>query len=155
MPKLVPSATREEIVQRFCSHGWGRHHGYGVAANVFRESSFCHTLVGDGGKAFGLGQWHHDRQAIFRKQYGKPIQKSTWQEQVDFIDYELRNNERAAGAKLMACRTAREAGMVLSRFYERPRDANREAHRRGDLAQRMFDDNQGHVTPAEGSHHGV
>lgn len=139
---IKPTTTKEKVIERFCSHGWERWHGFGVAVNVFRESSFDHKIVGDRGHAYGLCQWHGDRQALFLKHFGKPIRQATPEEQIDFVHWELTNTEKRAGARLRLTKNAAEAAAVISRFYERPRDADGEAKRRGDLAQKWFDDNQ-------------
>lgn len=145
-----PTCTKEQVIDRFCLHGWERHHGFGVAANAFRESGFVHTVVGDRGHAYGLGQWHEDRQREFKRAFGKDIRSASWQEQIDFIHHELTHSEKGAGARLRQAQNARESAAVISRFYERPRDAAGEAQRRGDLAQKWFDDNQRRLDSIKG-----
>ena len=136
-----PRVDRQFIVREFTSYGWSIVAGYGVAANSFNESSFDPDAVGDHGKAYGLFQWHGDRQSQFKQVFGKDMRDATAAEQVKFVDWELRNTERKAGDALKAAKTAREAGEVFCRLYERA-GAPGQAEKRGALAQRWFDEDQ-------------
>jgi len=103
--------------------------------------------VGDGGNAYGLAQWHPDRQQAFERWAGKPIRESTMAEQLDFLTYELtRGAERRAGDLLRAATNARQAGEIVARYYERPRDIEREARERGELAVHISQENNFHIT---------
>ncbi|MFX7121298.1 phage tail tip lysozyme, partial [Acinetobacter baumannii] len=78
----------------------------GIVANLEAESGFKHTAIGDNGKAFGIGQWHPDRQAKFKQKFGKDIRQSSYQEQLAFVNWELNNNESSAGKKLRQSKSA-------------------------------------------------
>lgn len=120
------------------SQGWSDIHASGIVANLQAESAMNHRAVGDGGKAYGLAQWHPNRQADFKKLHGKDIRESTEAEQLNFLTYELRaGNEQAAGKKLLAAKTKSEAGQAVSRYYERPADAEGQAELRGRLATKL------------------
>jgi len=122
--------------------GWKSHEAAGILANLQDESAMNPRAVGDGGKAYGLAQWHPDRQEAFSKWAGKDIRSSTTAEQLDFLTYELtRGAERRAGDLLRAATNARQAGEIVSRYYERPRDADREARERGQLAVHISQEN--------------
>lgn len=136
-----PGGAAEEAAAMayFQSQGWTKEQAAGMAANIKRESAFDPTAVGDGGRAYGIAQWHPDRQAEFQKRFGKPMQGSTLQEQLAFMHYELtQGKEAAAGAKLRQAQTAADAAGVVSRYYERPADAAGEAAKRGQLATAML-----------------
>lgn len=123
----------------FQARGWTKEQAAGLAANIKRESAFRPDAVGDNGKAYGIAQWHPDRQAEFQKKFGKPIQGSTLEEQMAFMHYELtQGNERAAGAKLRQAKTAQDAAAAVSTHYERPADKAGEAAKRGQLALAML-----------------
>lgn len=108
----------------------------GIAANLQQESGFRHDAEGDGGNAYGLAQWHKERQADFARFSGKDIKKSTAEEQLEFINYELtKGKERSAGDQLKMTTNAYDAASVVSTQYERPADRSGEAMRRGELAQ--------------------
>lgn len=128
-------ASTAGVVAKFKSMGWSQQQAAGIAANLFQESLFNPSAVGDGGKAFGLAQWHEDRQAAFKKLFGIDIRKSSLDQQLQFVDYELRHGqETKAGGLLSKARSADEAGSIVSRFYERPADAEGEASKRGQAA---------------------
>jgi hypothetical protein len=123
----------------FQKAGWTAAQAAGIVANIHRESGFKAGAVGDGGRAFGLGQWHPDRQRAFAAFAGHDIQHSTAQEQLAFINYELtKGSEKMAGNILRATKGAFAAGAVVSRHYERPGNADGEASARGALAEGYF-----------------
>lgn len=123
------------VIDFFRSKGWSEEQAKGIAANLEQESGFRANAVGDGGKAYGLAQWHPDRQADFAAYYGKDIRKSTAQEQLDFIDYELtRGKWKSAGNRLKLSSNARESAGIVSKYYEIPKDEAGEISRRGDIA---------------------
>lgn len=123
----------------FQAQGWSKEQAAGLAANISRESNFNPAAVGDNGKAYGIGQWHPDRQAEFKKRFGKDIQGSTLEEQMAFMQYELtQGNERKAGNILRGTTGAAEAAAAVSTHYERPSDKAGEAAKRGQLALAML-----------------
>jgi hypothetical protein len=126
------------VVKYFEQQGWTPAQAQGIAANLMRESALNPNASGDNGKAFGLGQWHADRQANFAAWSGKSIHGAGIQDQLAFVQYELtKGAERAAGDRLRQAQTAQQAGEVVSRYYERPADANGEAAARGALAGQL------------------
>ena len=132
-------ALGAQAVAYFQSQGWTKEQAAGIAANLARESNFNSTAVGDNGAAFGLAQWHADRQAEFMRLFGHDIRNSTFMEQLKFVQYELtKGREQVAGAQLRKSRTAREAGAAVSRHYERPAARDAEADLRGRLAENWF-----------------
>jgi Phage tail lysozyme len=135
-PGKIGSAS--SIVDYFVSQGWSREQAAGIAANLLRESGFNSGSSGDHGQAFGIAQWHPDRQADFKEKFGHDIRESTLEEQLAFVQHELTNgNEQFAGAKLRQARTAQEAGATVSQYYERPGVAG-EAARRAQLADQLL-----------------
>lgn len=127
----------ERAVKYFVSVGWTLQQAAGIAANLQAESNFNPSIVGDGGLAYGIAQWHPPRQAIFGDIFSKSIVGSTLEEQLAFVHWELTNTELPAGAALGKCTTAAEAGACVSRMYERPRDTEGEAAKRATLAMRI------------------
>lgn len=138
------------VVDYFTSKGWSREQAEGIAANIEAESGFKANAKGDGGQAYGLAQWHPDRQAEFAKQYGKDIRNSTGAEQLEFINHELtRGNEKSAGTKLRAATSSYDAASIVSREYERPADAAGESARRGATAAGYTDNRVYHINGAD------
>lgn len=133
-----PVAQRQaEAVRYFESRGWSHAQAAGIVANLTRESQLSPTARGDGGLAYGLAQWHPDRQANFARFTGHSIRQSTFAEQLAFVDHELRTTEAGAGNRLRNAGSASEAGSIVSRYYERPADVYGEASSRGNLARQI------------------
>ena len=110
------------------------------------------AAVGDNGKAYGIAQWHPDRQAEFQKLFGKPIQGSTLEEQLAFMQHELtKGREAGAGDRLRQTRTAADAAATVSRYYERPSDKDGEAVRRGQMAMALLGGMPGAGMVAQGN----
>lgn len=130
-----PSGFLADPVRFFMGMGWSKEQAAGMVANLQRESRLNPGAVGDSGLAYGLAQWHPDRQANFAKWAGKDIRQSTADEQAAFVNYELTQGaERKAGMLLRAAQSAEFAGQVMSRHYERPKNAADEAALRGAAA---------------------
>ena len=136
-PQLGSGSRAEQAVRYFESQGWSHAQAAGIAANLQTESGFNPGAVGDGGSAYGIGQWHPDRQAAFQQMTGHSIRGSSYADQLRFVQYELTHGESGAAARLRSASTASEAGAAVSRYYERPADVSGEASRRGALAQRI------------------
>lgn len=129
-------STQATVIDSLMAKGWSRAQASGIAANLKQESSYNPGAVGDGGKAYGVAQWHPDRQAAFKKQFGKDIRGSSLEEQLAFVDHELREgNERRAGNLLKQQTGAGESAAIVSQYYERPADRLGEASRRAGMAQ--------------------
>ncbi len=119
----------------FMQQGWSAEQAAGIVANLKRESGFDPAASGDGGNAYGLAQWHPDRQADFQQQFGKPLQGSSFEEQLAFIQHELtKGKEAQAGSYLGSALDAGAAGAIMSEFYERPADGAAEASIRAGMA---------------------
>lgn len=128
----------EMAIQHFMKSGWTREQAAGIVANLDQESGLDTGAIGDGGKARGVAQWHPDRQADFKAWSGKDIRQSTLEEQLNFVNHELtQGKERSAGDKLRGSSSASEAASIVSRYYERPKDTEGEASRRGVKAEQL------------------
>jgi len=94
----------------------------GIIANLVQESGagLNHTAVGDQGSAYGIGQWHGDRQRDFTHAFGKPITQSSMQDQLDFVMWELKNTEIQAGRALANAPSFEAATSAIRKYYERP-----------------------------------
>ena len=114
---------------------WSRQQAAGMVASLAAESGLQASSLGDNGQAYGIGQWHPDRQAMFQKVIGRPMQGSTVMQQAAFKEWELTHSEAAAGQKIAATKTAHDAGFADSLYYERPGGKEGEAGRRGASAE--------------------
>ena len=108
-----------------------------LTANFTRESALNPKAVGDGGKAYGLAQWHPDRQAEFTKQFGHTMQESKdpMREELAFAVWELKNKYKDTWERMHAVGDARGRAEVVSQGYERPKNREAEATARGNIAQ--------------------
>lgn len=139
----IGGAVWKGVVDFFKTKGWTEAQAAGIAANLYGENAGLDPhLKGDGGAAIGIAQWHADRQRDFLKFAGHDLAHSTRDEQLAFVQWELTHTQKRAGDLLHAARTAAEAGAIVSRFYERPRAASRDAAHRAGLANRIVTMNQ-------------
>lgn len=141
-------------VDFFMKKGWTQEQAEGLAANIEQESGFNAKAEGDNKEAYGLAQWHKDRQADFAKFSGKDIRTSTGVEQLEFIQHELtKGKERPAGKSLRTATSAYDAASIVSRQYERPgideEARSREASSRGEKAAGYVDNRQYHISGAD------
>lgn len=140
MGKGGGKTAMEKAVSFFMNNGWSREQSIGIASNLNDESKFNPRSVGDSGSAVGIGQWHEDRQAEFKKQFGKNIGDASLEEQLQFVQFELtRGAEQFAGAMIRKAGSPSSAAAAVSRFYERPRGGDATAASRGDRAQAWYD----------------
>lgn len=138
--KAKESEEGKKALQFFIDQGWTKEQASGIVGNLMVESgaNLSTTAVGDGGKAYGIAQWHPDRQKLFKRKFGKDIRESTLEEQLQFVQYELQNNEYKAGARLSEATTAQEAAAIIDALYERSSGAHR--GRRVGVAQVLASD---------------
>lgn len=130
--------SRNAAIEYLQGAGWTREQAIGIAANLQHESSFNPGAIGDGGRAYGIAQWHPDRQAAFQERFGKSIRGSSMEEQLDFLTYEMKHGkEQAAGKRLSEATDAASAARVVSQFYERPADVEGAANKRAATAAKL------------------
>ena len=111
--------SEREAMDFFMSRGWTKEQSAGIVGNLIAESNLKTNIKGDGGKAYGIAQWHPDRQERFRRVYGKDIRESSFKEQLAFVDWELNNDERRAGNLLRMSTDAGHAAAIVDQYYER------------------------------------
>jgi LysM repeat protein len=112
----------------FIQQGWSSEQAAGIVANLQAESTpnLNTDAVGDGGKAYGIAQWHRPRQQDFSRVMGKPLQGSSLQDQLEFVQWELNNTEANAGRRLKSAKTAEDAAAIVDQYYERSSGAHRQ-----------------------------
>lgn len=124
---LGETGNAKEAVQYFISKGWTPAQAAGIVGNLQAESgaNLQTNAVGDGGQAYGIAQWHPDRQANFKRAFGKDIRQSRFKEQLAFVQWELENTESRAAAELRKATTPQQAAAIVDQFYERSSGAHR------------------------------
>ncbi|WP_308721018.1 phage tail tip lysozyme [Komagataeibacter xylinus] len=135
--KIANQEDTKNAYAFFRSRGWSGANAAGIVANLYQESGMDPHIKGDGGHAYGIGQWHEDRQAMFRRQFGHDIRQSTLDEQLKFFDYELNTTEHRGGDLLRQMRSPAASAAVVSGYVERPADRLGEMRRRGQLANQL------------------
>lgn len=115
------SGSSSEAMSFFQSKGWTKEQSAGIVGNLQTESgkNLRTNAVGDNGQAYGIAQWHPDRQRKFQEVMGVPIRQSNFKQQLEFVQWELMNSERRAGQMLKAASTAIEAARAIDYGYER------------------------------------
>jgi Phage tail lysozyme len=132
---LRGATAADKVMNYYKAQGWKDYQAAGIAANFGKESQFNPAAVGDNGQAYGIAQWHPDRQAAFRQWSGKDIHGSSLEDQLAFAQWEMTNGEyKPAGDALRQTKTAADAGAVTSLYYERPKAAEAEAKARASAA---------------------
>lgn len=129
---------RRDIAMRFfMSKGWTKNQSAGIVANLEAESStrLDHTASKSDEGAYGIAQWRGTRQTTFARVFGKSIKQSSFEEQLAYVDWELRNSHVSAGNRLRASSSAYDAGSVVTIYYEIPSDRFERAKVRGRKAE--------------------
>ena len=111
----------KEAIEQLMGYGWTKAQAIGIAANIEGESGFKHRQkqIGGGGGGYGYAQWDKSRRGNFADLFGHEMEESTRQEQIAFMDWELRNTEKKAGDKLKKTTNAADSTSVFLRDYER------------------------------------
>lgn len=129
----------------------------GLVGNISAESGwdprvFSGERRGDGGTAFGSGQWRHERQAHlfeYAQANGHPF--PTVEDQLDFY-YEEAQSGRDPGARkafdlAAQAQTPEEAAQVIMDYYERPKDQSSSGHRQ-QAARQVYEEFGGQSAPS-------
>lgn len=154
-------SKRDRAIRYFMSQGWTREQAIGIAANLQHESNFNERAQGDKNKrtgqydAYGIAQWHPDRQREFKRVFDKDIRDSTYEEQLAFVQHELTTTHKAAGDALRKTRTARDAGAAVTLQYEIPANKEARAVERGATAQSIAGDYAAYTASATPSAGGM
>lgn len=111
----------------------------GVMGNLYYESRFSTTALGDGNTSFGLCQWHNDRflnLVIFCMKNNYNI--ASLEGQLKYLAYELQGNYAGLLKELMGCGInqswTREAAYRFCRVFEQPADVEMNCALRGTMA---------------------
>lgn len=139
-----PNATL--IYHFWLANGFSPEQATGLLAQGDAESSLDPTAIGDHDQAFGLDQWHVGRCEVIRKGCGVDLDKKvagkvvlpSLEDQLKAALWELHHPEHYALAKILATKTAFDAGHDACRYWERPKSPL-QWDKRGQTAQKWFD----------------
>ena len=140
--RIPPSGgdRRNYVADYFMKQGWSKPQAWAIAGTLGGETSnFNPQEVGDSGLAYGIAQWHPERQKLFQEWSGHDIRMSDLNEQLGFVQHELTKGKyRRAGDHLRQQDTARGGVGVLVPEYEAPRDTYGNIRSRGNAADQWF-----------------
>tara|TARA_B100000989_G_C19211222_1_gene331920 strand:+ start:36 stop:515 length:480 start_codon:yes stop_codon:yes gene_type:complete len=119
--KLKLSKDGVGIARFLMSLGYSKANASGIAGNLFVESSYNPTAIGDNGTSFGLAQWHKSRWERLKNWAStNKLNPNTFETQLLYIDWELNNRESKAKEKLLNAKTPYDSAFVFAKYYERP-----------------------------------
>lgn len=105
----------------YISKGWTPEQAIGIVGNLKHESNFDTTVLGtaDDKGSRAIAQWHGDRLKLLKSKYGEKW--TDFKNQLEFVDWELRNTHKSAGDRLKNSKGVWEAGRIVSDDYEIPK----------------------------------
>lgn len=124
--KRVVDTSAQQVHDYFKSKGWSSTAAWGIAGNVKQESGFASNAYNKNKleESYGLFQYNSKGNPTayrqFQQRYQKPLTQATALEQMEFVDWQLRNSEKGAGDALARAKTPYDAGMTFGRLFERP-----------------------------------
>lgn len=118
------------LVQQAMQAGYSKNAALGIVGNVSQESGFNAGANGDGGHAWGIGQWHSPRVQDILKGTGIDVRKAGYADQVKAYLWEMQHGPdrgaRRAGQLLMQTPdiSVGQAAAAVKSQFERPADLN-------------------------------
>ncbi|CAB3717007.1 hypothetical protein LMG26690_03590 [Achromobacter animicus] len=115
-----PALRTKEVgdaVRFFERKGYSLDEAAGLAAHLQIQSGFDPRADAEDGRFYGIALWDRARQADFRQAIGVVIEQSTLEQQLEFVDWELRNSKRGAREKLAESTNAAQAGVAAYRYF--------------------------------------
>jgi LysM repeat protein len=122
------SGSAKTAVDYFIQQGWTPEQAAGLVGNLQAESGQNLNPAAFNAKeqAYGIAQWRGSRKRDFEREMGRPIKGSSLDDQLKFVQWELNNTEKRAGARLKAAKSAAEAAAIIDQFYERSAGIHRQ-----------------------------
>ena len=123
--------------------GWSAEQAAGIIGNLQVESDSDrlnpNVRQKGGGPGYGIAQWEGPRQAAFKKwSGGHDIHGSSREQQLRFVDWELRHSEKGAGDAILGSASAADAAHYMSTLYERPNPSKSQEGLRIAKAERLL-----------------
>jgi hypothetical protein len=115
------TASRQQfLLSKLKADGYTDAQAAGIIGSLMQESGLNPGAVNPKSGAAGIAQWLGSRKSGFASRYGHDLSKSTFEEQVDYMLWELRNTEKRSGNLLRRAPNADMAAQIHAWEYERP-----------------------------------
>jgi len=108
------------LIAKMQADGYSNAQIAGTVGSLMQESALDPKAVNSSSGAAGIAQWLGPRKAEFERQYGKRVQDSSFDEQVNYMLWELNNTEKRSGSLLRRADTPEKAAQIHAWEYERP-----------------------------------
>lgn len=142
--KGVGNTRSAQAMSFLMAKGYPKHVAAGIVGNIKAEGGLMERVIegklkGDAGNAHGIVQWVGERHDRFQKVFGKPLEQASFQEQLEYLDWEMKNTEKGAYNKIMQAKDTTEAAALVDQHYERSSGIHRQ--RRIKFANEFYDRN--------------
>lgn len=135
------AARAKDAVQYMMSKGLTKTAALAIVGNLMVESGLRTNVPGDNGAAYGLAQWHSERQRNIAGHFGKTLQNMGFHEQLDAVLWEMSSGVKGAvtgGINLIAklnkeTNLGSAVGDVVN-LFERPKERTNNIRNRTRLA---------------------
>ena len=135
------SGSVKTVVDYLMKKGLNAAAACGVAGNIYYESNFNTSAVGDGGTSFGICQWHEGRGDAMKSYVGSGW-ASNLTGQLEYLWHELNTNYTGTLNKLKSVSNTesgtKNAADYFVRNFEVPADVNNESLKRQAKAVEYF-----------------
>lgn len=155
--QFASNPRSQQAIDYFMSQGWTREQAIGIAANLGHESGYKTSAEGDkgykGGSSFGIAQWREGRVENFKRIMGKHPTEASYEEQLQFVQWEMQNTHKKAGNEIRNATTAADAAAAMTVHYEIPKDRFNVGRKRGETAAQMealmYGNQRAQATPSQ------
>lgn len=110
-----------QAMSYFTSQGWTQAQAAGIVGNLMAESNLQTDAFNSAGGnlgARGVAQWRGVRQTNFQNVIGTPLANASFEQQLEYVNWELNNTHKSAGNKLRSATTAADAAKIVQWDYE-------------------------------------
>lgn len=131
---------KRQAYQHFINKGYSPEASAGIVGNLVYESGLDTSIEGDkgykGGSSFGIAQFRGDRLKRLQSMYGDKW--TDFNNQLDFVDWELKNTHKKAGNLLKSVEDVHQAGQIFSDYYEIPAKKYNENKDRASKVEQIY-----------------
>lgn len=118
--------TVNRVFNFFRSRGWSEQASATITGYLYEESNLnpnAFNPAGGGRGAQGIAQWRGPRITRFEQMFGTSIRGATLEQQLHYVDWELRNTESTSGRLLRTITNARDSVLNFMRSFGRGTEA--------------------------------